>query len=69
MTFVVLIYGAPTCRHPAIDAVGSSGNTHGTAEGEIEVVGCTFKYPSRPDQIILNEYSLKVCANSVVSAM
>lgn len=46
---------------PAIDTVGLSGNTHGIASGDLEVVNCTFKYPSRPDQVILNEYNLKVC--------
>lgn len=48
-------------RHPVIDSTSDAGMVFGPAKGEIEVKDIMFKYPSRPNQTILDGYSLKVC--------
>jgi ABC-type multidrug transport system fused ATPase/permease subunit len=50
-------------RHPAIASESPAGLKEGVAKGAIEVKNIVFKYPSRPNQIILNDYNLKVLAN------
>ena len=46
-------------RRPAIDSASDAGEC-GIARGEIEFRDVTFGYPSRPNQTVLDGYSLKV---------
>ena len=43
-----------------IDSTSESGGSLDTVKGEIEVSDVVFKYPSRPNQTVLDGYSLKV---------
>lgn len=51
----------PITRHPAIASESPAGEKEDVSKGNIEVKNIVFKYPSRPDQTILNDYNLKVC--------
>lgn len=47
---------------PAIDveAEGGYAPPHGELRGEIEYRKVTFRYPSRPDEVVLRDFSLRV---------
>jgi ATP-binding cassette subfamily B (MDR/TAP) protein 1 len=47
-------------RRPAIQSDSPDGQRPSACQGDIEVKDIVFKYPSRPNQIILNGYDLKV---------
>eukprot|EP00960_Hanusia_phi_P009347 270770-Hanusia_phi.AAC.2 len=44
---------------PTVDAFAEGGHK-GKIEGKIEFKNCTFSYPSRPDQIVLKNFSLTI---------
>lgn len=51
----------------AIDASSSSGIIPDSCHGAIEAININFAYPSRPDAMILNNYSVKIEAGQTVA--
>lgn len=47
-------------RVPKIDNFSESGRLMNKIEGEIDFRKVTFSYPTRPDMVVLNDFSLKI---------
>ncbi|KAM0942675.1 putative ABC-type xenobiotic transporter [Dioscorea sansibarensis] len=54
-------------RVPKIDIDTTEGEILRSVDGEVEFKGADFAYPSRPETLILNEFSLKVPAGMTVA--
>ncbi|KAH7660070.1 Xenobiotic-transporting ATPase protein [Dioscorea alata] len=54
-------------RVPKIDIDTKDGEVLENVHGEVEFKGVDFAYPSRPENLILNEFSLKVPAGMTVA--
>ncbi|KAK7395499.1 hypothetical protein VNO78_16058 [Psophocarpus tetragonolobus] len=54
-------------RVPQIDTENKDGEILATVNGEVEFDGVEFSYPSRPETVILNQFSLKIPAGKRVA--
>jgi len=54
-------------RVPAIDSFSEAGQTPEAVAGEIEVRDVVFAYPTAPDHLVCNGYSLSVSAGQTVA--
>merc|ERR1719401_1336189 len=54
-------------RVPLIDSLGDSGTTLPKVDGEIELKDVKFAYPSAPEHLVCNGYSLVVPAGKTVA--
>ncbi|XP_039141973.1 putative multidrug resistance protein [Dioscorea cayenensis subsp. rotundata] len=54
-------------RVPKIDIDTTEGEILRSVDGEVQFIGVDFAYPSRPENVILNEFSLKVPAGMTVA--
>jgi ABC-type multidrug transport system fused ATPase/permease subunit len=46
-------------EEPEVDSAKTGGH-QGQLKGKIEFINCTFSYPSRPDQVVLRNFSLTI---------
>lgn len=54
-------------RKSNINAFDESGDRPEGTEGDIEIENIKFAYPTRPDTIVLDDFSLKVPAGKVTA--
>lgn len=54
-------------RRPAIDAEDPKAKSLATVTGTIDLSHVTFRYPSRPDVTVFNDFSLHVPAGRTVA--
>jgi len=54
-------------RVPKIDSDNMGGEILGEVRGEVEFENVSFVYPSRPDSVVLKEFSLRVPAGKTVA--
>lgn len=54
-------------RKSRLDPLSGEGERPSSIDGEIELTNINFAYPSRPDVSVLNDFSLKVPANSTIA--
>nr|XP_043631201.1 ABC transporter B family member 15-like [Erigeron canadensis] len=54
-------------RVPEIDSYSTEGNILQEVSGDVEFKNVTFSYPSRPDSVILKDFTLKVPAGKTVA--
>ncbi|KAL2335592.1 hypothetical protein Fmac_016805 [Flemingia macrophylla] len=54
-------------RVPKIDSENMAGEILEKVSGEVEFDHVTFVYPSRPDSVILNDFSLKIPAGKIMA--
>lgn len=54
-------------RKPAVNANFLDGRTLPHVEGQIELRDITFSYPSRPDQMIFQNFNLTIPAGATVA--
>lgn len=54
-------------RESTINAFDQAGEQPTGTEGDIEIENITFAYPTRPDTIVLDDFTLKVPAGKVTA--